>query len=1376
MHFRLICAESVLIAGLLISVAATSDSQSAHQSTQLAEYGMRLSSSPLAFTKNLGQWPDSILFRADGNGATMWLTATGAYYQLFKRIPGDAKSPMGYVRQDNALNQIGRCSPERDSIETILIKASFIGANPTPNVEGDNEISYKCNFFLGNDSCTWRTDVPNYTSTVYRNLYSGIDLKYYGNGRQMEYDFVVAPGADYSQIRIRYDGAISMSVGGSGELVIETEYGSIIERSPVVYQIEDGKRRELAAEYTLCGGNSFGFSLSSEYNADFAVIIDPVLVYSTYLGGSSFEWGTGLAIDQSRNAYMAGRTSSADFPKLNPYDNSLGGGNDVFVTKLAPGGRDLVYSTYLGGTNSEYDAAIAADQGGSAFLTGYTYSTDFPTQNAYDNSYGGNVDAFAVKLGVDGNTLAYSTYLGGSGYDIGRSIAVDALGNAFVTGGTQSTSFPTANAFRATLAGGLDGFLTGFTPDGGSLIFSTYLGGSGEDEARDVALDIYGNVYTTGYTKSSNFPTKNAYDTSLSGSVDAFVTKLPSSGSSPIYSTYLGGSTSDSAMGIVVDEEGSAYVAGFTYSIDFPTLNAYDNLKGVSSDVFVTKITASGSGLAYSTFVGGNGYEIARGIAVDGYRSLYVTGYTQSSDFPTQSAYDDTYGGGGMRDGFVLKLVPAGNDLVYSTYLGGSGDDDAYSVAVDASGNAYISGMTTSSNFPTANAYDNALGGAYDGFVTKLSASAGEPFTVSPTNDTADVYFIRQADLDMDNSIDLVYTGTKADSLYIVYGTTGSSFEKPRAYYKIRNAALTVDYINGDTLLDIVARTSTQVHILLNSGGRNFSLDSLPVTAPPHIDFSDNTSIVPSIASGFFNNDAYKDLVTSPNNVLYGNGFGGFPASSTFPYAFDAVATADFNSDGVDDMVATIGDSAKVFINDGTGVMTQSSAVRIGYHAFDVSNAIAGVDFNKDGMADFAVVTGKTSIGASDTSLVTVASGNGLGGIQSTDSIRILGSAVNLAVNDVNRDKNLDLTIVNARTRTLEIYNGNGLGQFPDSSSAYLGIGNKALLALATADLNRDGNPDYASGGDSTAIIIATNQIPAQPVLSQEMVISGYGGIDFKVKNPLNYTISREVQTVAGSAFWRFDIDHDGTPDGRAFDYNLLNGEYGIVIRPRPGTTPPGTIFSCEIRIDGSDQLHRLFNNYTESWGNLQNTLDARVATDSLVFFFEVEPVSSISPRNGVRTHSQQPGFEWGRLIDPVGVTNYQFQLDKYVDLHAPMYNDSSLTSPRFFVNTSLGLDSVYYWRVRAKRAGSWDAYSRTFAAFIGPGCCAGATGNTDGSGEDVVDISDVFAVVDYLGSSIPLSSCAPENDVNIDGTIDISDLFALIDYLSGAAALPLCP
>ncbi|MEO7859696.1 MAG: SBBP repeat-containing protein [Nitrospirales bacterium] len=396
------------------------------------------------------------------------------------------------------------------------------------------------------------------------------------------------------------------------------------------------------------------------------------------------------------------------------------------MTKLNAAGTSLLYSTYLGGSGSDQSNGIAVDGSGLAYVTGRTFSTDFPTVTPFQATYaGGDGDAFVTQLDAAGTSLLYSTYLGGSGSDQSNGIAVDGSGLAYVTGRTHSTDFPTVTPFQATLAGGSkegDAFVTKLSATGTSLLYSTFLGGSGGEQGNGIALDGSGQAYVTGSTSSTDFPTATPVQATNAGSGDAFVTKLSATGTSLLYSTYLGGSGSDQSNGIAVDATGQAYVTGFTFSTDFPMVTPVQSTHaGGIYDVFVTQLDAAGTSLLYSTYLGGNGIDQGQSIAVDATGQAYVTGYTTSTNFPTSSPLQATHAG--VRDAFVTKLNAAGTSLLYSTYLGGSNFEQGIGIAVDVASQAYVTGYTQSTNFPTSSPLQATLAGVSNAFVTKISDS-----------------------------------------------------------------------------------------------------------------------------------------------------------------------------------------------------------------------------------------------------------------------------------------------------------------------------------------------------------------------------------------------------------------------------------------------------------------------------------------------------------------------------------------------------------------------------------------------------------------------------------------------------------------------------
>jgi Tol biopolymer transport system component len=562
----------------------------------------------------------------------------------------------------------GRPEPRGPAAGTVL-RMMFAGANPTPRVMGLEKLPGKANYFLGNDPAKWRTNVPTYAKVRYEEVYPGIDLLYYGTHRHLEYDLVVRAGADPRRIVLSVEGADRLEVDARGDLVLHTAAGPIRQRKPDIYQEVGGVRREIPGGYVLTATHQVRFRVAA-YDVSRPLVIDPVLYsYSTYLGGGSVDHGEGIAVDGAGNAYVTGSTGSLNFPT---------------------------------------------------------------TAGAFQTTLGGGFccNAFVTKLNPDGSALVYSTYLGGSRFDQGSAIAVDAAGNAYVTGGTQSPNFPTtAGAFQTTLGGGAGAFVTKLNPDGSALVYSTYLGGSGRDSGSGIAVNAAGNAYVTGTTLSPNFPTTaGAFQTTLGGGscCNAFVTKLNPDGSALVYSTYLGGSSQDMGIGIAVDAAGNAYVTGLTLSADFPvTAAAFQTTFGGIQDAFVTKLNSEGSALVYSTYLGGNGLDQGNGIAVNTAGNAYVTGRASSDNFPTRGEVQGPLCNGA----FVTKLNPDGSALVYSTYLGGSPNSPTTGlgtggngIAVDAAGNAYVTGVTESSDFPTSEwAFQPVSGGSSsDAFVTKL--------------------------------------------------------------------------------------------------------------------------------------------------------------------------------------------------------------------------------------------------------------------------------------------------------------------------------------------------------------------------------------------------------------------------------------------------------------------------------------------------------------------------------------------------------------------------------------------------------------------------------------------------------------------------------
>ena len=714
---------------------------------------------PLSFEANHGQSDARVKFLSRTGAYSLFLTPDEAVLALSgKGKDKDIGTKEDRNAQATVAGKTANANPGSrprldESKPGPVLRMKLRNANPAAKVTGADELTGKTNYFIGNDPAKWRTNVPTYAKVKYQAIYPGIDLVYYGNQRQLEYDFIIAPGANPKRIAFDIRGAKQIRQDARGDLVFnmadatsETTNDSKIRwHKPLVYQEKDGKRQEIAASYTITNGNRVGFQLAN-YDATKPLYIDPVispLVYSTYLGGDSEDSAYAIALDSAGNAYVTGITTSTNFPVTpGAVQASLGGNADVFVTKLNPSGSALVYSTYLGGSLADFGQGIAVDATGDAYVAGYTYSSDFPTVRALQSVYGeGTTDAFVAKLNPDGSALIYSTFLGGSGGDSAYGITADNSGNAYVVGSTESANFPiTPGAFQTVCNGGTncatdgDAFVAKINPTGSALVYSTFLGGSGADNGYGIVINNSGNAYVTGGTSSTDFPTSSPFQPANGGGEDAFVAKLNSAGSGLDYSTYVGGVKQDVGLAIALDSAGNFYVAGFTFSDNFPvTHGAFQTIcNGGNScssygDAFVTKLNPTGSSLAYSSYLGSPKFDQATAISVDTAGDAYVTGFTDSiNHFPTTPGAFQTRQSGTGHATFVSKFNPAGSALIYSTYLAGSKGSDGsggigYGIAVNSSDYAYITGYTFSNNFPvTAGAFQTANAGYQNAFVTKM--------------------------------------------------------------------------------------------------------------------------------------------------------------------------------------------------------------------------------------------------------------------------------------------------------------------------------------------------------------------------------------------------------------------------------------------------------------------------------------------------------------------------------------------------------------------------------------------------------------------------------------------------------------------------------
>jgi hypothetical protein len=682
---------------------------------------------PMHFEPNLGQTAADVRFTAHGHGYTLYLTEEEVVFSL---LPG---KPRADGRDRRVLSRMAGSSLEengRTKQPNAVMRMRLEGSNrsSSPSIEGLERLPSISNYFLGNDPKQWRTHVPHFRRVKYKGVYPGIDLVFYGNPRQLEYDFVLAPGANPGDIRLAFQGVDEMRLADSGDLILKVADAELTQKVPRIYQDVNGRRQEVRGRYVLRKKEQelvavapadkvteawVGFQVAS-YEPDRRLVIDPVIVYSTYLGGSETDIAYDIAVDSAGNTYVTGQTASLNFPSVGaPFPNA-GGSQDAFLAKINADGTALVYATYLGGRLDDSAQSIAVDAAANTYLTGWTNSFDFPLVNARDTLLEGGQDAFVLKLGGDGAALVYSTYLGGGGggsgfggIDVGFGIAVDAAGNAYVAGATQGKFPVTPNAFQVLRGGDFDGFVTKVSSDGLSLVYATYLGGFDIDYAYDITIDVQGNAYVTGTTRSGSpipFPTKNALQGGFLWPQEAFISKLNAAGTDLVYSTYLGslallgyGNTNiEEGRGIVVDTAGDAYVTG---RIVWPN--------GFNSG-FIVKLADNGTSIPWG--VAFEEYSAGWDIDVDAGNHAYVTGEIETS--------------AGAIGAFVAKLNADGSSA-YREVFGTNGISVGQGIAVDGFGNAYVTGGTNSTDFPVGNAlFPNYSGGSADAFVLKISEAS----------------------------------------------------------------------------------------------------------------------------------------------------------------------------------------------------------------------------------------------------------------------------------------------------------------------------------------------------------------------------------------------------------------------------------------------------------------------------------------------------------------------------------------------------------------------------------------------------------------------------------------------------------------------------
>lgn len=747
---------------------------------------------PLAFDANQGQTDPQVKYLARGRGYRLFLTSNKAVLSMSMPTASPIKDAL--FRRSMGLTRWAEVKREREraaSTQMAALSMEMVGANPNPRVVAQNRLPGVTNYYIGNDPSKWRTGVPQYGRVAYEQVYPGVDLAFHGQQRQLEFDFLVAPGANPAPIALRFTGAKSIALDDSGNVVLNSAAGNVTMNKPVAYQEANGARQLVEARFVVKNNNQVGLALGN-YDRSRELVIDPALNYATYLGGSGEDESLGIALDSSANSYVTGDTDSANFPSAGGATN--GGSFDIFVTKLKADGSAIVYTTLVGGSGTDSGFAIAVDAPGNAFVAGDTTSTDFPVSgNAAQSTYGGGAsDGVVVELNSSGARV-YSTYLGGSGADDAFAIALDSASNAYVGGETGSSSILASGTVNGSLnqgsnafPGAFDGFVAKIdTATTGAMAYFTYVGGSNDDLISGIALDAPANIVVTGSTISTDFPvTAGAFQTTCgtdgncntSGGVaesDAFLTKIGSGTGAlpPVASTYLGGSDSDGGVAVAADSSGNAYITGFTFSGDFKTQNPFQtqNLTPSGSfTAFVTKVNSTATALTFSSYLGGSNAEVGNSIVIDQQSppNLYLTGTTLSTDFPSVDPFQTAFGGGNA-DAFVTEVDGSGASMVYSSFFGGSGDENfenpaavggsiavvTATVGTITTGTAYLSGITNSASGLAKNALQSTFAGSgtcgtapntfpcTDAFVAQVSAASGTTspdfsVNISPTSAT----------------------------------------------------------------------------------------------------------------------------------------------------------------------------------------------------------------------------------------------------------------------------------------------------------------------------------------------------------------------------------------------------------------------------------------------------------------------------------------------------------------------------------------------------------------------------------------------------------------------------------------------------------------
>ena len=910
------------------------------------------------FAENAGQWDDDqVHFGYSSNGAQIAFTDDSIDFLLTQSL----------------------AAGEEDDVDVLSAELSltFDGAQAvTPT--GADQAETIFNYHLG-DQAQWVDGVRTFKTVVYEDLYAGIDLHTFSRHGQMKYEFHVDPGSDYQQIQLSYAGIEGLRIAADGSLHAETALGEIVDEGLYIYQEIDGVRVAVAGVFDVVDSNTYTFRVTGEYDPDVALVIDPDLSWSTYIGGTGLDEGAGIAADSSGGVYVTGNAPAATWPI---------GGNDIIVAKLtSAGGHE--WSTFLGGVGNDYGKGIAVDGSGAVYVTGWTGSPEWAS-DGFDTSHNGFLDAFVVKLNAAGGHV-WSTYMGGSGEDGGNGIAVDASG-VYVTGHSGSSGWALGGFDTSYNGGGYDVFVAKLTSAGGHT-WSTYMGGEDSDFGYGIATHSAGGVYVTGESDSADW-VSGGFDLSHNGNEDAFVASLSAAGAH-VWSTYLGGSGTDSGRGVAADASANVYVTGYTDSVGWAA-GGFDISHNGNEDIFVARL-AAGGGHTWSTYLGGSSQDQGRGIAIDSYGGIYVTGWTDSAGWAS-GGFDIVHNGD--NDAFVARVTAAGAH-VWSAYLGGGVDDRGEAVAVDDLGGVYLAGWTGSAGW-AAGGYDTSHNGAYDIFVARVAdggpdwhfsvvgdfngdglddiasrnasgnwfvgESTGSAFTRSywgrwdPAKQWSNV---RVGDFDNDGKDDIA--GRNDNGSWFVSLSTGSNFST--TFWKRWPTSTSwrdvqVGDFNGDGMDDLIARNDNNSWFAGISNGTRFVSTFMKRWA--------SSTNWHDIRAGDINGDGKTDLV-GRNDA--GSWFGSLATETRFQKVFlgrwktdttwTNVRVADFTGDGKDDIVGR-NDGGSWYVGVSTGVRIQTQFWRFWQTTPALLTMTTG-DFTGDGRADIQCrdITGEWYAGVS---------------------------------------------------------------------------------------------------------------------------------------------------------------------------------------------------------------------------------------------------------------------------------------------------------------------------------------------------------------------------------------------------------------------------